>query len=77
MGSNRQLKSDLKIKKMKDRVLNNYITTLLGVLILAFAGAMIYMEKSTATEMSGWMALGVLFIRSKDSIIALPKADGK
>lgn len=58
---------------MKNRLLENYITTILGVLILAFCGVMLYQEKQTAQELSGWLALGVMFLRSKDSIIALPK----
>ena len=59
---------------MKDRIVSNYITTILGVLILVFCGIMIYMEKATTTDMSGWLATGLLFLRSKDSLIALPKS---
>jgi hypothetical protein len=59
---------------MKDRIVSNYITTILGVLILVFCGVMIYMEKATTTDMSGWLATGLLFLRSKDSLIALPKS---
>jgi hypothetical protein len=55
---------------MKDRIVSNYITTILGVLILVFCGVMIYMEKATTTDMSGWLATGLLFLRSKDSLIA-------
>ena len=59
---------------MKDRIVSNYITTILGVLILVFCGVMIYMEKATTPDMSGWLATGLLFLRSKDSLIALPKS---
>lgn len=59
---------------MKDRIVSNYVTTALGVLILVFCGVMIYMEKATTTDMSGWLATGLLFLRSKDSLIALPKS---
>ena len=58
---------------MKKRLFENYITTILGVLILAFCGVMLYQEKQNAQELSGWLALGVMFLRSKDSLIALPK----
>lgn len=51
------------------------ITTLLGVFIIVFAGLMIYQGKSTASEMSGWLATGLLFLRSKDSLIGIPKND--
>lgn len=57
---------------MKTRIWNNYITTLLGLIILGFCGIMMYMEKATVQDMSGWLATGLLFLRSKDSLIALP-----
>lgn len=58
---------------MKNRLLENYMTTILGILILGFCGLMLYQEKQTAQELSGWLALGIMFLRSKDSLIALPK----
>ena len=58
---------------MKNRLFENYVTTILGVLILIFCGVMLYTEKQTASEMAGWLTVGLLFLRSKDSLIALPK----
>jgi uncharacterized membrane protein len=58
---------------MKNRLFSNYVTTILGILILIFCGVMMYTEKQTAQELSGWLAVGLLFLRSKDSLIALPK----
>ena len=58
---------------MKNRLFSNYVTTILGVLIIVFCGVMIYMEKATTTDMAGWLATGLLFLRSKDCLIALPK----
>lgn len=58
---------------MKNRLFSNYMTTILGILIISFCGVMLYMEKQTAQEMSGWLALGIMFLRSKDSLIFLPK----
>lgn len=58
---------------MKNRLLNNYITTGLGILIIIFCGVLLYQEKQTASELSGWFATALLFLRSKDSIINLPK----
>lgn len=58
---------------MKNRLFANYVTTIMGILILIFCGVMMYMEKQTAQELSGWLAVGLLFLRSKDSLIALPK----
>ena len=57
---------------MKNRLFENWVTTLMGVLILAFCGLVIYTEKQTASEMAGWLTVGLLFLRSKDSLIALP-----
>ena len=52
------------------------VTTLLGILIIGFAGLMIYQGKSSASEMSGWLTTGMLFLRSKDSLLGiLPKND--
>lgn len=60
---------------MKNRLVSNYVTTILGVLILGFCGLMLYQEKQTAQELSGWLAVGLMFLRSKDSLIALPKSE--
>jgi hypothetical protein len=57
---------------MKKRVLGNYVTTILGLLVIIFCGIMIYSEKATVEDMAGWFAVGILFLRSKDSLIALP-----
>ena len=57
---------------MKTRLFKNIVTTILGLLIILFCGVMIYTEKSDTQEMSGWFAVGLLFLRSKDSLIALP-----
>jgi len=56
---------------MKNRIFSNYVTTILGLLIIIFSGIMLYTEKSTAEAMSGWFTTGLLFLRSKDSLIAL------
>lgn len=57
---------------MKKRVIGNWITTLLGLFILGFCLLMIYKGKESAEQLSGWLAVGVLFLRSKDSLIGLP-----
>ena len=56
-----------------NRIVKQYVTTVLGVLILGLCGIIMYQEKQTAGELSGWMTTGLLFIRSKDSLINLPK----
>ena len=58
---------------MKRLIKEGLITTLMGIAIIAFSGAMIWTGKSTPTEMSGWIATGLLFLRSKDSLIKLGK----
>lgn len=57
---------------MKTRLISNWVTTILGLVILLGCLFMIYKEKQTAEELSGWLAVGLLFLRSKDSLIALP-----
>lgn len=54
---------------MKRLYKEGLVTTLLGVSILVFSGAMIWTGKATAESMSGWIATGLLFLRSKDSLI--------
>ncbi len=58
---------------MKNRLFENWVTTLLGVIILIFCGLVIYTEKQTASDMAGWLTVGLMSLRSKDSLIALPK----
>ena len=69
----REHKKKLKLYKMKERLVSNYATTIIGVLILVFCGLMIYQEKASVQDMSGWLTTALLFLRSKDSIINLPK----
>ena len=47
------------------------VTTLIGLGLLAFTGVIIYQGKSTASEMSGWITVALMFLRSKDSLIGL------
>jgi len=59
---------------MKERLLSKgLITTILGLVIIVFCGIMMYQGKQSAEEMSGWLATGMLFLRSKDSLIGLEK----
>lgn len=57
---------------MKTRLFGNYVTTILGLLIIIFCGVMLYTEKATVEDMAGWLTTGLLFLRSKDSLIMLP-----
>lgn len=57
---------------MKTRLFGNYVTTILGILIIIFCGAMIFTERATVEDMAGWFATALLFLRSKDSLIMLP-----
>ena len=66
-----------KLLIMKNRLVSNYVTTIVGLLIMAFCLVMIYTGKADSTDMSGWLAVSLLFLRSKDSLIALPKDDPK
>ena len=57
---------------MKTRLLNNYVTTIIGLIMIVFCAIMVYTQKATAEEMAGGFTTGILFLRSKDSLIALP-----
>lgn len=58
---------------MKRLYKEGFITTALGLIILVFAGVLMYQQKFSATDLSGWIMVGVMFLRSKDSLIGLPK----
>jgi hypothetical protein len=61
---------------MKRRLIKEgLITTILGLIVIIFSGAMIYTGKASAGEMSGWLAFGIMFLRSKDSLIGLSKGE--
>lgn len=60
---------------MKRLVKQGLITTLMGVGIIIFTGAMIWTGKSSAAELGGWLALGIMLLRSKDSLIGLGKEE--
>lgn len=55
---------------MKDRLLKNYITTALGVLLMIGAGYIAIFQKDTerATFIGGY---ALIFLRSKDSLLGL------
>jgi len=55
---------------MKDRLINKgLVTSLLGLGVLVFCGVLIYQEKQTASELSGWMVLAMVLLRAKDSLL--------
>jgi len=55
---------------MKDRLfVKGLITTIIGLSIIIFSGLMIWSGKSSIEGTSGWIALGLLFLRSKDTLI--------
>jgi len=55
---------------MKDRLINKgLVTSLLGLGILIFSGVLIYQQKQTAQDLSGWMTLAIILLRAKDSLL--------
>jgi len=60
---------------MNTRLIKNYVTTLIGLMILAICLFFIYNGKANAEDLSGWMMTGLLFLRSKDSLINLPSKE--
>ena len=59
---------------MKKRLLNNWMTTALALVLIGFC--MWQMHKGqTAQELAGFFGMAGLLLRSKDSIIGLPKEE--
>lgn len=60
------------IKKAKDRIIKNYVTTIVGLLLICGAGYIAIFQNNTerASFIGGY---GLLFLRSKDSLIGLSK----
>jgi len=58
---------------MKSRLITNWVTSVIGILIIAFCFVLAYQGKHSPEELAGWFATALLFLRSKDSIINLPK----
>lgn len=55
---------------MKDRLLNKgLVTSIMGCLVLIFCGILMYQEKQTAGDLSGWMTLAIILLRAKDSLL--------
>lgn len=59
---------------MKNRLIGNYATTILGVLMCGSAVVMYYLTKpiEECAILFGW---GLTFLRSKDSLIGLTSAE--
>jgi len=60
---------------MKVRLFANWVTTLIGLGILVFCLLLIYQGKESAEQLSGWLAVGLIFLRSKDSLLGLTPKD--
>jgi len=54
-----------------------FVTTFIGLSILSFCGVMLWTQKATVDELSGGFDLGVLLVRSKDSLLGIPVDDQK
>ncbi len=59
---------------MKNRLLRNYLTTLLGLSLVIYCAVMMH-KGSTVTDMAGFFGMAGLLLRSKDSLIGLPKEE--
>jgi hypothetical protein len=59
-----------------ERLFKNWVTSIIGVGIIGSAAY--FLHKGHSYEMvSGWVATGMVFLRSKDSLINLPKDENK
>lgn len=61
-------------KSVSERLVKSWVTTVLGVAILAYAGWQ-YHEGKSMEEILKIGGYGLIFLRSKDSLIGIPKKD--
>lgn len=54
---------------MNRLVKQGLITTILGLGVLVFCGILIYQEKQSAGDLSGWFAFSLMLLRAKDSLL--------
>lgn len=60
------------MEKILDRLFKSgLITTMFGFIIIVASTIMIYTHKYSITEISGWLGLGLAFLRSKDTLIGI------
>jgi len=57
---------------MKNRLVKNYLTTVLGLGLVVYCAYMMH-RGSTVADMAGFFGMAGLLLRSKDSLIGLPK----
>jgi hypothetical protein len=57
---------------MKNRLVKNYLTTLLGIGLVVYCAYMMH-KGSSASDMAGFFGMAGLLLRSKDSLIGLAK----
>ncbi len=61
---------------MKDRLFyKGLITTILGLFIIIFAGLLMYQGKSSPSELSGWIGVGLMFLRANDSLLGIKEKE--
>lgn len=72
------------IGNMKNRLIRNYLTTVMGIAIWAYTAYLLNKGMDTGQSISEassalwpYMGLGTLLLRSKDSLIGLPKSETK
>lgn len=66
------------MEKLVDRLFKSgLITTILGFIVIILSIVMIYTHKYSVTEVSGWLGLGLAFLRSKDTLIGLKEEPNK
>lgn len=54
---------------MKNRIINHYVTTIIGLVILAGTMILVWFGKTTLVEAGGLITLASALILSKDTLI--------
>lgn len=57
---------------MKNRLFKEgLMTTIIGTCLILVSVGMYFANKSSIVEITGWLSLGLTFLRSKDSLIGI------
>ena len=57
------------MKPMKSRVIDNYISTIIGISVIAVSFYLLIKETINDVSFASLLVLGITYIRAKDSII--------
>jgi cadmium resistance protein CadD (predicted permease) len=65
------------MKNIKKRIINNWVSTLIGCLLLVFAGGLTYLEKIPFAGFVGFVpfCIGLIYAKDTDFWVSQKKSD--